>query len=216
MNTLTNVEDYFESTVHSRGAVPNQVLLEYIQFRNEIYLAEGYVSESEQSSAPDDYDAQSAHIGIRDRESGKLAGYCRMIYGSPVPTPLVQLYPQLQTLDARMVEISRFSVLNCWRGKLSAMGMAPLFLLARQLLLLSRHDDIRQWGCMIDDRFRKLCKRFFKMEFQILDEARMYMGSPSVPCLIDLSQTIRNNKENPDYIDTLNRKILKNWTAELE
>lgn len=214
--TLAEVTDLFESTVHVRGKIPARLLQEYIVFRNTIYVAEGYVPESEQTTEPDCYDRQSTHIGIRDRKTGALAGYCRMIYGSPVPTPLVQLYPQQEELNSSLVEISRFSIQNNWRGKLSAMGMAPLFLLARELLLISHHEGILQWGCLIDARFYKLCKRFFKMKFNMLDEARMYMGSPSLPCLIDLSETIRNNTENPDYIDTLNRQILQKWSTELE
>ncbi len=209
------IEGSLTSSVFPPGKIPSSVLEECVRFRTEIYVAEGYLPESEQSDDPDCYDAQSAHFCIRSKNN-QLAGYCRMINHTPYTLPIVQLYPELVDRLDTLVEISRFSLKTQWRGSFSPESMAPLFKLAQDLLIFSHQQGIQQWSCLIDERFQKLCQRFFKMKFHLLGEAQTYMGSPSTPCLIDLSESIRNNLHVPTYSTFWETEALQQWIAELE
>jgi hypothetical protein len=153
---------------------------------------------------------------IRDRQGGRLAGYCRMIKDTVHPLPIIQLCPQLKDRLAGGVEISRFSVDADWRGNLNAADMAPVFLLARELLVLSQRENIDQWSCLIDERFQQLCARHFKMHFHILGEPVDYMGSPSIPSIVNLSESIRANMDNADFTEFWSNRELREWIAELE
>ncbi len=215
MKNPPELKELFYSKVYQQGEVPADVLEECVRFRTQIYIEEGYLPEPEQSAGPDCYDAQSAHICVHAKKSGKLAGYCRMIYDEPYPLPIVQLYPGLKDCIGAKVEISRFSLQNHWRGSLRAVDMTPIFRLARELLILSHQQNLQQWSCLIDERFQKLCQRFFKMDFHILGEPQMYLGSPSVPCIIDLSESIRNNLHNPDYSAFWETRDMQAWIAEI-
>lgn len=205
----------FRTKTYPAGSIPQPVLVECVRFRTEIYVAEGYLPEPEQSAGPDCYDGQSAHICVREAATGNLIGYCRMIAGEPYPLPIVQLYPELKRLVGAGVEVSRFSVRNRFRGKLNVQEMAPLFLLAREMLAWSHRQGIHQWYCLIDERFQNLCERFFKMEFRILGEPEFYMGSPSVPCIIDLSESFRKSLRKPELAGFWETRDLKAWISEL-
>lgn len=139
-----------------------------------------------------------------------------MIYDQPAPLPIIKLCPELKESINTPVEISRFSVLNPWRGHLRASTMAPIFCLTRELLILSHQQGIQQWSCLIDERFKKLCLRFFKMDFHQLGVPLFYMGSLSVPCRIKLSESIRNNLGNSEYTAFWGSKDLQDWIAKLE
>ncbi len=216
MKKLAEISELFESKAYSPGDIPDDLLEECVRFRTSIYIKEGYLPEPERTTLPDSYDAQSAHICVHEKKSGQLAGYCRMIIDHPLPLPILELYPDLADHLNTPVEISRFSVLHPWRGRLNPAGMAPIFQLARELLILSRNHNLLQWSCLIDDRFQKLCERFFKMDFHVLGKPAMYMGSPTVPCLIKISESIRNNIHNPDYTAFWGAKDLQDWVQELE
>ena len=216
MKKLAEIANLFDCTSYQPGEIPDALLEECIGFRTKIYIEEGYLPEPEQAVGPDCYDAQSAHICVRAKKSGHLAGYCRMIHDQPRPLPISQLYPGLATALVARVEISRFSVRHLWRGKLNAMGMAPIFCLARELLVLSRQQGILHWACLIDERFRKLCARFFKIDFHILGDAEVYMGSPSVPSIVKLSESIQNNMHNPAYTEFWGTQDLQDWVKELK
>jgi predicted GNAT family N-acyltransferase len=192
------------------------LLAECVAFRTDIYVSEGYMPRPEQAVGPDCYDPQSSHILVRERKSGRLVAYCRMIRDHTHPLPIVQICPHLEEQLAGGVEISRFSVHADWRGRLSAADMAPFFLLARELLVLSRREHIGHWSCLIDERFQQLCARFFKMHFHILGEPVDYMGSPSIPSIVHLSESIRANLGNSDFTAFWNIQELIDWIDELE
>ncbi|WP_372796463.1 hypothetical protein, partial [Pontiella sp.] len=176
----------------------------------------GYLPENNPTDAPDGYDEQSAHILTRTVGTGHLAGYCRMIFDQPRPLPITCLYPHLAAALDTPVEISRFSVRHLWRGRFHSAGLAPIFQLSQGLLLLTRQYDLKAWSCLIDHRFQQLCERFFKVDFEILGEPALYMGSPCVPCVVKLSESIRNNIRNPRFEDVWSEHGLDDWARDFD
>lgn len=215
MGTLSKTENLFTATVYQPGTIPDPVLDECVQFRTAVYVAEGYLPEDGDSPDPDHFDTQSTHFCVRACKTGHLVGYCRMIHNTPLPLPMTKEYETLEHAPEYHVEISRFSILNAWRGNLSVSGMAPLFHLAKEMLIVSQQENIRHWGCLIDERFQKLCQRFFKMDFHILGNPQIYLGSACVPCIIDLNESIRNNLYEFEAEGFWNGE-LQTWILELE
>lgn len=216
MNTPSKLENLFTLSAYPPSEIPDAVLEECIRFRTAIYVAEGYMPEPEQSVGPDCFDPQSAHFCIRSKKDNQISAYCRMIYDAPYPLPMAELHKEVRHAPDFHVEISRFSIRNHWRGRLKAVDMPPFFLLTQALLVHSHREGIRQWGCLIDERFQTMCKRHFKMAFHILGQPRMYMGSPSVPCIINLDDTVRNNLLNSGVKDLWMHPELQQWVAELK
>ena len=213
MNTVEEQTTQYTSHSFLKGSISAEELDECVRFRTRIYREAGYVHQPEQSAGPDCYDAQSVHVCIRERGSNALVGYSRMIHGRPYPLPIAQLYPSLAPHLDHLVEISRFSTATETRGRLNPVGMAPAFYLAHELMLRSMDEGITQWCCLIDERFHRLCTRFFKMKFIVLDDPVDYMGSLSVPCVVELNESVRNNLNNPAFADFWNLGRMRKWAV---
>lgn len=197
------------------GTIPEALLEECVLFRTAIYVAEGYLPQPEQTISPDCHDAQSTHILARFRTTGQLVAYCRMIHSGPSPLPIAKLYPQLQEQLQNQVEISRFCVHVPLRGALRGASMAPIFLLVRELLKESNQHQLSCWYCLIDKRFQQLCKRFFKIIFHTLGPPVEYLGSPTVPAIVQLSESIRNNINNPELDQMWDTEPVREWIKTL-
>jgi len=96
MKNAAIVPDVFDVSVFKPEVIPDAQLRECVDFRNEIYLEQGYLPEAVKLNDPDQYDRQSSHVCVRNMETGRLSAYCRMIYDAPLPLPICVLCPDLK------------------------------------------------------------------------------------------------------------------------
>jgi N-acyl-L-homoserine lactone synthetase len=216
MNSLINIDEQLSTEIFPPGTIPPETLDQCVCFRTAVYLSEGYINKETASREPDEYDDQSAHFCIKNSATAELLGYCRMIHLGKHPLPIEHLYAELIGRVGAPVEISCFSIPDPMRGKMSIRDVAPLFKLAKALFRYSHDNGITAWSCMIDDRFRHLCRRFFRLDFKIIGETRHYMGSPSTPCLMDLRKSAAQTRNHPDLSPFWDDEELKVWIDDLK
>ncbi|TCZ72858.1 hypothetical protein E0485_22095 [Paenibacillus albiflavus] len=86
----------------------------------------------------------------------------------------------------RIAEISAFTKMPA-----HDVGMG----LIKTVLQYSLQAGLTHWICCIDERVYNYMHRMFKFPFQVIGEPKVYLGSSTVPCILNLKECLSNLKE---------------------
>ncbi len=164
------------------GVAISQLREEAIQLHRDRYSEVGFLLEDE----VDPYEEKSLYFVAQDDEVDKIVGVTRLIF-----KPLLEL-PTLENFKIYDLEIRKLQKLekNSY-AEFSAFTKMPQHEvgmdLIRTVFQYSLQNRITHWVCCIDERVYRYLDRVFGPVFKVIGEPKVYLGSVSIPCVIDIN-----------------------------
>lgn len=154
------------------------------------YQEVGFIKENEE----DPYVDSSRYFIVQTVDTEDVVGVTRLIFKSLKELPTIRYFDifdeqieKLSLLDAsKYAEISAFT-----KMPKHDVGLG----LIRTVLNYSLENDLSHWVCCIDERVYRYLHRIFKFPFEVIGEPKVYLGSRSIPCVLDLSDCLVTLKE---------------------
>ncbi len=76
--------------------------------------------------------------------------------------------------------------------------------LIKILIHYSGEKGISHWVCCLDQRVYNYMHRMFKFPFRVIGDSKVYLGSTSIPCMLNISECLSTLKElRPKLYDYL-------------
>ena len=175
---------------HFGQAVKN-LRQEAIQLHRARYSEVGFLQENED----DPYEADSLYFVAKDQEIDKIVGVTRLIC-----KPLIEL-PTMANFTIYDLELKKLKHLkkSCY-AEMSAFTKMPQHEVGMDLIRIvfqySLQNDISHWICCIDERVYNYLNRVFGPVFKLIGEPKVYLGSVSIPCVIDINAGVLVFKES--------------------
>ncbi|WP_256758859.1 hypothetical protein [Cohnella sp. WQ 127256] len=157
----------------------------------ERYLEVGFFHKNEVDPYQDDAVYFTAAHAFHSEE---VVGVTRLIFGK-----LDQL-PTLKNFNIYDLEKMRLQQLESFRyAELSAFTKLPAHDVALGLIKTvfqySEQVGITHWICCVDERVYNYMNRVFKFPFRTIGESKVYLGSKSIPCVLNLEEILSTIKE---------------------
>ncbi|UJF34623.1 N-acyl amino acid synthase FeeM domain-containing protein [Paenibacillus hexagrammi] len=149
------------------------------------YREVGFFKEDEE----DPYEVDSIYFVAEAAKESKIVGVTRLILTQLDELPTMKYFSlfdlekaKLKNLDRlRYAEISAFTKLPE-----HDVGMG----LIRTVLQYSKVTGVTHWICCIDERVYKYMHRMFKFPFKVVGAPKIYLGSTSIPCVLNLAECL--------------------------
>jgi hypothetical protein len=169
----------------ARGKLREQAVKLHI----ERYLEVGFFKKDDQ----DPYRDSAVYFTSQARQNDEVVGVTRLIKDKLDELPTLanfQIYDleraRLEQLDPfRYAELSAFTKLPA-----HDVGLG----LIKTVFQYSEQVGISHWICCVDERVYNYMNRVFKNPFRIIGEARVYLGSKSIPCVMSLADILATIK----------------------
>lgn len=161
--------------------------MEAIELHHQRYQEVGFFKPGEE----DPYETSSVYFSASDVEIDKVVGVSRLIATPIMEFPTVKNFKlfdiqlrKIQQLDAsKIVEMSAFTKLPQHDVGLGLLRACSQYSFA---------TGITHWICCLDERVYNYLKRVFRFPFEVIGEPKVYLGSNTIPCLLDLKQCAEN------------------------
>jgi hypothetical protein len=62
--------------------------------------------------------------------------------------------------------------------------------LIKAIFTYSEVRGITHWICCVDERVYNYMNRVFKFPFRVIGDARVYLGSTTIPCVLNLQEIL--------------------------
>ena len=192
-----NVNDY------NFHVASNQLLQKAIQLHYDRYVEVGFFQKGES----DPYQDVSTYFAAVYTEDESVVGVSRLIFKPMDELPAMKEFEiydidraRLKQWDRDRVRYAEMSALTKLPGHECTLGVL------RTALQYSLERGTYQWFCSLDERVHNYMKRMFGFPFRIIGEPRVYLGSKTIPCTLDLLETREVLKEKRyklfDYLYT--------------
>lgn len=163
------------------GLAVGQLREEAIKLHRARYSEVGFLGEDEQ----DPYELNSLYIIAQNHDVNKTVGVTRLIF-----KPLLEL-PTIENFSIYDLELKKLQKLekNCF-AEVSAFTKMPQHEVGmdiiRTVFQYSLQHGITHWICCIDERVYKYLNRVFGPVFKVIGEPQVYLGSVTIPCVLDI------------------------------
>lgn len=190
------------------GQAISQFREDAIKLHRKRYSEVGFLLEDEK----DPYESDSLYFVAKDQEKNAIVGVTRLIFKPFLELPTVEHFTiydldlkKLQKLDNnKYAEFSAFT-----KMPQHEVGMDII----RTVFQYSLHHGITHWICCIDERVYKYLNRVFGPVFKMIGEPKVYLGSISIPCIIDINNGVLAFKHTKpklyDFIVNFENQILE-------
>ena len=174
---------------------------EILEFRGQIF-EEVYQLASEQPDGyspekPDDYDKQSVHFILRD-EDGIIRAYARITFGQIIELPTWKDCPTVSNPQTSAVEVSRLCVCPSCQDRFH--WAWPFYVLTLAMIKYSLNNSINAWYIGFLDKFYYPARKLFNFSLQRFgDKERLSENNCVYPCLMDVAETMAQNKDKSHY-----------------
>lgn len=168
-----------------------------IQLHHARYQEVGFFKKNEY----DPYEKKSEYFIARNEHD--VVGVTRLIFSDLNDLPTLKNFhiydierSRIQQLDPeKYAEISAFT-----KKQQHDVGMG----LIKTALQYSIERGITHWICCLDQRVYNYMHRMFKFPFKVIGDAKVYLGSTSIPCVLHLSDCLSTLKQQrPELCDYL-------------
>lgn len=172
------------------GQAVKSLRQEAIQLHRARYSEVGFLHKNEF----DPYEADSLYFVAKDQEIDKIVGVTRLIC-----KPLMEL-PTMENFTIYDLELKKLKNLkkSCY-AEMSAFTKMPQHEVGMDLIRIvfqySLQNDVSHWICCIDERVYNYLNRVFGPVFKLIGEPKVYLGSVSIPCVIDIKAGVLIFKE---------------------
>lgn len=172
------------------------------------YQEVGFIKEDEDDSYVD----SSKYFVVQTADTQEVVGVTRLIFNSLEELPTIRYFDifeeqmeKLLLLDSsKYAEVSAFT-----KMPKHDVGLG----LIRTIFNYSMETDLSHWVCCVDERVYRYLNRIFKFPFEVIGEPTVYLGSKSIPCMLDLSECLMALKEKRkplyDYLMESENKTLR-------
>lgn len=162
-----------------------------IELHHKRYEEVGYFSKNE----TDHYEKYAEYFVVQTENLDEVVGITRLIYTKLEELPTMknfQIYDieraRMQQLDkSRYAEISAFT-----KMQQHDVGLG----LIRMMFQYSFSHGLTHLVCCVDERVYRYMVRAFNFPYKVIGEPKVYLGSTTIPCVINLAEGIASLKES--------------------
>lgn len=137
----------------------------------------------------DPYETNSNYFVAESITEKKIVGVTRLIFEKLEELPTMKYFSLYDLEKAKLMQMDR----NRY-AEISAFTKLPQhdvgMGLIRTVLQYSQHTGITHWICCIDERVYNYMHRMFKFPFKVVGAPKLYLGSTSIPCLLNLTECL--------------------------
>ncbi|MGO1590228.1 MAG: N-acyl amino acid synthase FeeM domain-containing protein [Alkalibacterium gilvum] len=179
-----------------------------IALHHQRYHEVGFLKKDEK----DPYINYSTYFAVETVNTNNVVGVTRLIF-----MPLAEL-PTMKHFNIFEVEKLKLTGLGDTKyAEISAFTKMPKhdvgLGLIRTVLNYSIDNGITHWVCCIDERVYRYMHRIFKFPFEIIGDPNVYLGSKTIPCVLNLLECLDTLKEKRrilyDYLIANEEKIME-------
>jgi N-acyl-L-homoserine lactone synthetase len=172
-----------------------------IRLHHQRYQEVGFFRKDEK----DPYEPNSNYFVAESMMDNTIVGVTRLIFEKLEELPTMKYFSLYDLEKAKLMQLDRNQY-----AEISAFTKLPQhdvgIGLIRTVLQYSRHTGISHWICCIDERVYNYMHRMFKFPFKVVGAPKLYLGSTSIPCVLNLTECL-NTLE-------VYRPILYNYLSE--
>lgn len=170
------------------------------------YQEVGFFTQNEQ----DPYELFSTYFGVSTLFDKKMVGVSRLIFKDVEELPTVKHFNIFDIEKRKIKLLERSKVVEM--GAFTKLPQHDVSLgLIKICLQHSFQSGITHWICCLDERVYKYMHRIFKFPFNVIGETQVYLGSNTVPCLLNLSECIECLRQSRpavyDYFEIYNEAL---------
>lgn len=161
-----------------------------IELHHQRYQEVGFLRQDED----DPYIDASTYFIVQTPDMEEVVGVTRLIF-----SPLDDL-PTMKHFT--IYDIDKMKIAGLERTKyaeISAFTKMPkhdvVLGLIRTVLNYSLSNGLTHWVCCIDERVYRYMHRIFKFPFEVIGDPNVYLGSKTIPCVLNLEQCLDTLKE---------------------
>ncbi|MGM0877112.1 MAG: N-acyl amino acid synthase FeeM domain-containing protein [Bacillota bacterium] len=190
------------------GIALNKIREEAIQLHCMRYLEVGFFEEGEK----DPYEQDSLYFVARETTLNQVVGVTRLIF-----KPIEQL-PTINNFEIYDIDLARVIKLEKRRyAEMSAFTKLPKHEvgvhLIRTIFHYSNQHGITHWIACIDDRVYRYLNRIFSSIFKEIGVPKVYLGSVTVPCVVNLPEAMKQIKEQRpklyEFLKEANEQVME-------
>lgn len=199
---MENIKEYYY------GKAEGLLCEKAIELHHKRYKEVGFFKHDEQ----DPYINSSTYFVVENIDLEEVVGVTRLIF-----MPLDEL-PTMRHFD--IFDIEKMKLVGLEKNKyaeISAFTKMPKhdvgLGLMRTVLSYSLANGLTHWVCCIDERVYRYMHRIFKFPFEVIGEPNVYLGSKTIPCVMNLSECLLTLKDKRrslyDYLMESEENILE-------
>lgn len=163
---------------------------EAVQLHHQRYEEVGFFNKNE----VDPYEEISEYFVAQAHMINQVVGVTRLILDKPQELPTMKLFNIYDIERARMklIDPSKIAEISAFT-KMQAhdVGLG----LIKSVIVYSYEHGLSHWVCCIDERVYNYMLRMFKFPFKVIGESKVYLGSISIPCILDIRECLTTLKE---------------------
>lgn len=163
---------------------------EAIRLHHQRYMEVGFFSQNEM----DPYEGVSEYFVAQTEDLDSVVGVTRLIFDKIDELPTITNFKIYDIERARLNQLTKgqfaeFSAFTKMQNHDVGMG------LIKSVLEYSSNQNMTHWVCCLDQRVYNYIHRMFKFPFRVVGESKVYLGSTTIPCSLNLSECLSTLKE---------------------
>ncbi|MCC5895209.1 MAG: hypothetical protein JJU16_07065 [Alkalibacterium sp.] len=163
---------------------------EAIALHHQRYQEVGFIKQDEN----DPYINNSTYFVVQTADLKKVVGVTRLIFMSMNDLPTMKHFTifDMEKLKLAGIEENKYAEISAFtKMPEHDVGLG----LIKTVLNYSLSNGLTHWVCCIDERVYRYMHRIFKFPFEIIGEPNVYLGSKTIPCVLNLSECLTTLKE---------------------
>lgn len=160
-----------------------------IELHHQRYQEVGFFRKDEE----DPYEANSTYFVAESSIDQRIVGVTRLIFEKLEELPTMKYFSVYDLEKAKLLQLD-----NNRYAEISAFTKLPQhdvgMSLIRTVLQYSQAVGVTHWICCIDERVYNYMHRMFKFPFKVIGSPKIYLGSTSIPCLLNLAECLSTLK----------------------
>jgi len=188
------------------GKVEGQKSHEAIALHHQRYQEVGFLKKDDE----DPYINHSTYFTVETADSEEVVGVTRLIFMSLDELPTMKNFNifEIEKLKLAGLEEDKYAEISAFtKMPKHDVGLG----LIRTVLNYSLDNGLTHWVCCIDERVYRYMHRIFKFPFEVIGEPNVYLGSKTIPCVLNLSECLMTLKEKRqtlyDYLMESEEKV---------
>ncbi len=160
----------------------------------------------------DPYINYSTYFVVQTPDMEEVVGVTRLIFMSLNDLPTMKHFTifDIEKMKLAGIEKNKYAEISAFtKMPKHDVGLG----LIKTVLNYSLTNGLTHWVCCIDERVYRYMHRIFKFPFEVIGEPNIYLGSKTIPCILNLSECLATLKEKRR---TLYDYLMKDDTIELE
>lgn len=172
------------------GKADEALSKEAISLHHQRYKEVGFFKQDEN----DPYIDNSTYFVVQSADLKEVVGVTRLIFMSLDDLPTMKHFNifDIEKIKLAGLEKNKYAEISAFtKMPKHDVGLG----LMRTVLSYSLNNGLTHWVCCIDERVYRYMQRIFKFPFEVIGEPNVYLGSKTIPCVMNLSECLITLKE---------------------